>query len=199
MTVFVLMTGEWSDAMAPAAAVHGGKVTGYFIPVSIIGLFLILNRNKRLRLEPNCMPGSLPDSRTAFFGHLACNRAVSFYSSSPLLFFAPHTNRRLVFRPRQSSLECFSMPSRRRTRPRSPPMTTQTAARRRWQIPLVAPPPETRRPAPSPPPHLRLTTGSTRGTSNGQTTTPYSCEFHRSPTLDSCVLERLPRLSACLA
>ena len=43
MTVFILMTGEWTDAMMPASAVFGPSVAFYFIPVALIGVFLLLN------------------------------------------------------------------------------------------------------------------------------------------------------------
>ena len=42
-TVLILVTGEWSDAMGPAAGVHGPVVAWYFVPVSLIGLFLLIN------------------------------------------------------------------------------------------------------------------------------------------------------------
>lgn len=42
-TVFVLMTGEWWDATQPASAVLGAKTLLYFIPVVLIGRYLIMN------------------------------------------------------------------------------------------------------------------------------------------------------------
>ena len=42
-SVFILMTGEWVDAMQPAAALLGTGVSAFFIAVVVIGRYLLMN------------------------------------------------------------------------------------------------------------------------------------------------------------
>ena len=43
MTVFVLMTGEWVDAMDPGVGAVGGAASLYYLGVVIVGRYLIIN------------------------------------------------------------------------------------------------------------------------------------------------------------
>ena len=43
MTSFILMTGEWADAMGPAAEVVGTRVILYFVVAVLVGRYLVMN------------------------------------------------------------------------------------------------------------------------------------------------------------
>ena len=43
ITVFVLTTGEWVEALKPVAEIYGPMAAGFFIPVVLIGKYLLLN------------------------------------------------------------------------------------------------------------------------------------------------------------
>ena len=43
LTVFILLTGEWIDAMQPAAAVIGARCSAFFIFVVVLGKYLLMN------------------------------------------------------------------------------------------------------------------------------------------------------------
>ena len=42
-TVFILLTGEWVDAMEPAVAIEGKSVVFFFIAIVIVGKYLLIN------------------------------------------------------------------------------------------------------------------------------------------------------------
>ena len=43
MSVFVLMTGEWVDAMEPAVGAYGYSACLFFVMVILVGRYLIIN------------------------------------------------------------------------------------------------------------------------------------------------------------
>ena len=43
MTVFILLTGEWIDALEPAAAILGPGCSAFFIFVVLLGKYLLIN------------------------------------------------------------------------------------------------------------------------------------------------------------
>ena len=43
LTVFILLTGEWIDAMEPAAAIIGAGCAAFFIFVVVLGKYLLMN------------------------------------------------------------------------------------------------------------------------------------------------------------
>ena len=78
--VLVLMTGEWSDALDPAAGVLGPRALGFFIQVAMLGQYLVINlfigvlHETYMRLgavDPNVLGAlqSREDRRWAEFEH----------------------------------------------------------------------------------------------------------------------------------
>ena len=43
LTVFILLTGEWADALEPAAAILGPGCAAFFIFVVLLGKYLLMN------------------------------------------------------------------------------------------------------------------------------------------------------------
>ena len=43
ITVFILLTGEWVDAMEPLAAIEGPGVSAFFVVVVVVGKYLLIN------------------------------------------------------------------------------------------------------------------------------------------------------------
>lgn len=123
MTVFVLMTGEWVDAMDPGIAALGGSAALYYAMVVLVGRYFLLNLLIAIVLnafaddndimdEPGdaLITTNRGDARSARTNRAAGTARTnrSMMEDGPIVIWEPEGHEPTVW-PRDYSLCCFSV------------------------------------------------------------------------------------------